>query len=126
MILFVISSLLCRIQKTSLKQPSYTWALTSLLKRCSNIDAVTNNITNVANDCKNYGIKNISLSGLTINKRLHAHFINAVNNALKLDSIKYGHNFIENSNILPDNLWQNGLHLNNSGKGKLLNNFLVS
>ena len=35
------------------------------------------------------------------------------------------YNFIENSNILLDNLWQDGLHLNNSGKGKLLN-FLVS
>ena len=49
-----------------------------------------------------------------------------MNNALKLDCIKYVHNFIENSNIVPNNLWQDGLHLNKSGKGKLLNNFLVS
>ena len=49
-----------------------------------------------------------------------------MNNALKFDCIKYGYHFIENSNILPDNLWQDGLHLNSSGKGKLLNNFLVS
>ena len=49
-----------------------------------------------------------------------------MNNALKLDCIKYVHNFIENSNIVRNNLWQDGLHLNKSGKGKLLNNFLVS
>ena len=50
-----------------------------------------------------------------------------MNNGLKLDCTKYGSNFIENSNILPDdNLWEDGLHLDNSGKGKLLNNFLVS
>ena len=97
-----------------------------LLKQDSNIDAVTNNIMKIANQCKTYGIKNIFISGLTINNRLHSDLINTMNNALKLDCIKYGYHFIENSNILPDNLWQEGLHLNNSGKGKLLNSFLVS
>ena len=97
-----------------------------LLKRNSYIDVVTNNIMNIANECKTYGIKNVFVSGLTINNRLHSDFINAMNNVLKLDLIKHGHNFIENSDILPDNLWQDSLHLNNSGKGKLLNNFLVS
>ena len=33
---------------------------------------------------------------------------------------------MENSNILHDNLWQEGLYLSNFGKGKLMNNFLVS
>ena len=66
------------------------------------------------------------VSGFIINNRLYSEFINAMNNGLKLDCVKYGYNFIENSNILPDNLWQYVLHLNNSGKGKLLNNFLVS
>ena len=89
-----------------------------LLKRDSNTDVVTNNIMKIANECKTHGIKNIFISGLTIN----SDFINA----MKLDCIKYGYNVIENSNILPHNLWQDGLHSNNSGKGKLLNNFLVS
>ena len=86
-----------------------------LLKRDSNIDAVTNNIMKIASECKTYGIKNIFISGLTINNCLHSDLINTMNNALKLDSIKYGYHFIENSNILPNNLWQDGLHLNNSG-----------
>ena len=76
----------------------------------------------ISRECKTYRMKNISISGLTINNRLHSDLINTMNNALKLDCIKYGSNFI---NILPDDLWQDGLHLNNSGKGKLLNNFLV-
>ena len=71
-------------------------------------------------------LKTISVSGLTINNRLHSDFINAVNNALKLDCVRYVYNFIENSNMLPDNLWQDVLHLNNSGKGTLLNNLLAS
>ena len=91
---------------------------------CS-IDFVTNNIMNIANESKNYGIKNILVSGLTVNNCLHSNFMNAVKNTLKLYCVKYVYNFIENCNILPDNLWLNGLHLNNSGKGKLLNNHLV-
>ena len=97
-----------------------------LLKRDSNIDVVTNNIMKIANEFKTYGVKNTFILGLIIKNRLHSHYIKAMNNAFKLYCIKYGYNFIENSNILPDNLWQDGLHLNNSGKGKLLNNFLVS
>ena len=98
----------------------------NLLKRDSNINAVTNNIMKIASECKAYGIKNIFISGLTINNRLHSDLINIMNNALNLDFIKYGYHFIENSNILPYNLWQNDFQLNNSGKGELLNNFLVS
>ena len=78
-----------------------------------------------ASKYKTYRIKNIFISGLTTHNLLHSDLINTMNNALKLDCIKYGYHFIESSNILPDNLWQDGLHLNNSGNGKLLNNFLV-
>ena len=79
------------------------------------------------NERKNYEIKNIFVSGLTIvNNRLNSDFMNAVNNILKLDYVKYGYSFIKNSNILSDDLWQDGLHLNGSGKGNLLNNFSYS
>ena len=75
-----------------------------LLKRGSNIDVVTNTIMNVTNECKNYGIKSIFVSGLKNRNRLYSDFINALRNALKLEWVKYGYDFIKNSNILPDNL----------------------
>ena len=81
---------------------------------------------NADNECKIYGIKNIFVSGLTVNNRLPSDFIYAVNNVLKLDCVKYDYNSIKNSNILPDNLWQDVLGLSNFGKCKLLNIFLVS
>ena len=62
---------------------------------------------------KSYETKNILVSGLTINNRLHSYFINALNNAMELDCVKHGYNFIENSNILPDYFWQDGFPLNN-------------
>ena len=80
----------------------------------------------VANECKNYGIENIFVSGLTINNPLHSDFIRTLNNALKLDCAKYGHNFNKNNTIISDNLWQDGFHLNNSEKCKSLKIFSVS
>ena len=54
-------------------------------------------------------------SGFIINNSLYSEFIDAMNNGLKLDCVKYGYNFIENSNTLTDNLWEDGLFLNKSG-----------
>ena len=34
-----------------------------------------------------------------------------MNNALEFDCVKYGYNFIENSYILPEHLWQDDLQL---------------
>ena len=55
------------------------------------------------------------VSGFIINNSRYSEFIDAMNNGLKLDCVKYGYNFIENSNTLTDNLWEDGLFLNKSG-----------
>ena len=45
---------------------------------------------------------------------------------LRIKLCKHDYIFIQNTNIVVlANLWQDGFHLSNSGKGKLLNNFLV-
>ena len=82
------------------------------IKRSSNIDVITKKNMNVANKCKKYGIKNIFVSDLTINNRLHSDFIYAVNKAFKLHCVKYGYNFIENSNIRPNNPSHNKSYMN--------------
>ena len=63
---------------------------------------------------------------LKINNRLHSYFLNSVHNALKLIFLNHGYILIKNSNIQLDTLWQEGSHLSNSGKGKILNDFIVS
>ena len=40
--------------------------ISNLLTHGSNIDLVTNKIMNADDECKNYGIKNIFVSGLTL------------------------------------------------------------
>ena len=50
-------------------------AINDLLKRGSNMDVVTNSIMIVVNECKNYGIKNIFVSGLTIINGRHSDML---------------------------------------------------
>ena len=42
---------------------------------------MTSNILDIANEWKNYGIKNIFVSDRTINNRVNSDFVNFVNNA---------------------------------------------
>ena len=83
-------------------------------------------ITNIANYCKNFDVKQIIISGLIITGWLNTSFIYQINNSVKALYQKHGYNFIFNSNGSSENLWQDRLHLNNPGKGLLLNNYVIT
>ena len=70
-------------------------------------------------------MKQIFISGLTLSACLNASFMCYLNNPVKVLCQKHGYNFIDNSNVSSENFWQDGLHLKNSGKGILLNNYVV-
>ena len=71
-------------------------------------------------------MKQIIISGLTLFARLNASFMRHLNNPVKVLCQKHGYSSIDNSNVSSENFWQDGLHLNNSGKGILLNNYVVT
>ena len=101
-------------------------SVNDVLKLGSNIDTLSKDIINIANHCKNFGVKQIIISGLTITMRLKASFIYQLNKSIKELCRKHGYSFIDNSNLSSENLWQDRLHLNNSGKGVLLKNYVVT
>ena len=55
-----------------------------VLKLGSNIDTVSRDIINIANYCKNYGVKQIFISGLTITMLLNASSIYQLNNSIQV------------------------------------------
>ena len=101
-------------------------SVNDILKLGSNIDTVSKDIINIANHCKNFGVKQIIISGLTLTTRLKGSFIYQLNKSIKEVCQKHCYSFIDHSNVLSENLWQDGLHLNNSGKGVLLKNYVVT
>ena len=56
----------------------------------------------------------------------NSDLINDVNNTLRNKCQTSGYHFIGNNNITTEKLWKDGLHLTNSGKGIILNNFVQS
>ena len=74
------------------------------LKLGSNIDTVSKDIINIANHCKNFGVKQTIISGLTLTTRLKASFIYQLNKLIKELCQKHGYSFIDNSNVSSENL----------------------
>ena len=114
------------VQKNEFHTSIVHMSVNYVLKLGSNIDTVSKDIINIANHCKNVGLKQIIISGLTLTTWLNARFIYLLNNSSKVLYPKHGYSFIDNSDVSSENLWLDGLHLNNSGKGFLLNNYAVA
>ena len=66
-----------------------------VLKLGSNIDNASKDIINIANHCKNFSVKQIIISGLTLTTRLKASFIYQINNSVKKLCQKHGYSFID-------------------------------
>ena len=97
-----------------------------ILNLGSTVETVSNNILHIANQCRNYGVKEVSISSVTCTTLLNSNIINYVDNALQNKCQTSGYRFIDNNNITTETLWKNGLHLTNSGKGIIINNFVQS
>ena len=82
------------------------------------------NLEKIAIKLKKYGIKNVCLSGLVFTTRVYLPLLNQVNKCV-LDICK-AHNisFINNDNIIRNDIYSDGLHLLRSGKFLLSNNFI--
>ena len=99
----------------------YIWLLMNLR---STAETVSNSILHIANQHKDYGVKEVSISRVTCTALLNSNLINHVNNALRNKCQTSGDHFIDNDNITLEKLWKDGLHLTNSGKGIIINNLV--
>ena len=96
-----------------------------ILNLGSTTETVSNSILHIANQFRNYGIKEVSISSVTCTT-LNSDLMNDVNNTLRNKYQRSGYHFIDNNNITTEKLWKDGLHFTNSGKGVIINNFVRS
>ena len=82
-------------------------------------------IVRIGRRCKENNVNDVFISSLICRaqKKLNDKVI-AVNNILKRVCKLNGLGFIDNSNICAENLFEDGLHINDDGKGILANNFI--
>ena len=87
-------------------------------------EKIANEIADMAILCRDYGVKDIFISAMICRG---GNFLNGkvkrVNFLLKLICEENGYFFIDNSNIDIIDLWEDGIHLLESGKTKLAENF---
>ena len=83
------------------------------------------NIKNIARKCKKYGIQKVLIFGLTTN-RLAQDVIEEVNKLIKNMCNIEGYCYVNNDNITRANLFKDGLHLLDTGKQILADNFVFN
>ena len=91
----------------------------------STVETVSNSILHIANQCKYYEVKEVSILRITCTTLLNSDLINNVNNALRNKCQTYGCHFIVN-NITTEKRWKDVLHVTNFGKGIIINTCVQS
>ena len=83
------------------------------------------NICSMAEKCKNNGVKKV-FSGIVKNNRINDFITQEVNRKIYDHCQKENYSFIINDGIGSNNLFKDGLHLLDSGKQSLANNFIFN
>ena len=84
---------------------------------------IDEDIFNVIQICRNYGVNEVFLSGITFRNR-HLSKVRNLNNLLEMNEEADDYTFIKNDNIYAKDLGKDNLHLNFVGTTKIVNNIL--
>ena len=93
-------------------------------KSQSNAENLLSNIKHIVDKCRKFGVKNISISGLVFTTRVSLEVLEKVHKKLHAFCASYGLTYIDDRNIREVHLCQDNLHLLQSGKKILFNNFI--
>ena len=85
-----------------------------------------NNIICMVEKCRNYGVKNIFLSGIVFTKRISLDILAQVHNMISNFCSNNGLYYIDNRNIRTDSLYKDRLHPLDEGKIALANDFIIN
>ncbi|XP_057314887.1 uncharacterized protein LOC130656060 [Hydractinia symbiolongicarpus] len=98
--------------------------LLDIKRNKSSVNEIAEKIIKLSRVYIDHGVEKVFISSVIICTRIDFEFIKSLNHILENEAKKYGYIFIDNSNIMESNLWKDGLHLMESGKVLLANNFL--
>ena len=98
--------------------------INDILKSASNVNGLLSNIKDTIKTCHNFGVKYIFITGLVYAKRLITEILEDVHLTLVNVCKDIQVYFFDNRNITGFYVFRDGLHLLDSGKKLLANNFL--
>ena len=105
------------ITKSTLQDPQTDFDIAGLhmgindiLNLGSTAETVSNSILQITNQCRNYGVKEVSILSITYTTLVNSYLINDVNSAQRNKCQIYGYHFIDSNNIKTEKLWKDGLN----------------
>ena len=90
----------------------------------SKIENLEKNLRSMVDKCHTYGVRNVFISGLVYTKGIGLPVLERTHEMIVHLYYKLGVCYVDNRNIKRKYLWKDGLHLVESGKVILANNFL--
>ena len=85
------------------------------------VQVIANEIFNLVNICITHGVNDIFVSGVTFRKN-HITKVRELNNFIDSKQFTYGFKFINNDNIMVQDIGKDTIHLNYNGIMKIANN----
>ena len=90
------------------------------------INLFLQNIKEIGKKCKSYKVKYVFISSLTFNSRIFHRLLNEATEMIERVCLENGYYYIENGNVYENDLFKDGLHLQNSGKKNFSHSFIVN
>ena len=95
----------------------------NLTKKRQTEKETVDEIMDMVNECRKFGVNKVFVSGLTVRHR-YSKQVDNINYMLKQNAGNFDYVFIDNSNIQNHHLCKDGLHLHDKGMELLANNFI--
>ena len=89
------------------------------------VGAIADDIFEIVNLCHEHGVNDIFVSGIT-HRYFYANKVRELNEYLNQHSAAFEFNFINNDDILPADIINDGIHLNLMGLYKIARNIIKS
>ena len=87
-------------------------------------DQIADDIIKIGKKCIHHGVEKVFISSIVKCSKVDNVQVNEINKLLSNKCKQLDFGFIDNSNILEEHLWKDGIHLKESGKVLLAKNFL--
>ena len=102
--------------------------INDLLKSSSkkSVDEICGDIIEIALRCRSHNIATIFISSITYSIKVNLQLIRNLNGLLYIAGTKYGFYFVDNGDVSRCDLWKDGIHLLETGKTIIANNFISS
>ena len=93
--------------------------------RKDEIEKIAKDVIDIGLLMEEHQVRNIMISGITYSTKINVNTIRKLNDQLKIYCESHGFIYISNDSVSKEHLARDGIHINQSGILKIVNNFVI-